>query len=235
MPLIKGFAGAFVTVEQVGGTWQENPVPGTIDVALCGYGSEIPRVTSNWLGGAPGMGARITQLHIPINTNGQFQFWVYPNEVIAPPGTYYTVTIRNENGDIQQINAYVFRGGADVDLTITEPFDPTLPPGPLAPLIINQLYIVPFETPVTFPCGVYTSFSLTLIGDAGAIYTGIAPGNVYTFIIKQDSIGGHIFYWDGPLNASTINPAPNGVTIQSFIADEEYNLYPVSSPTWTNP
>lgn len=51
-------------------------------------------------------------------------------------------------------------------------------------------------------------------------FINIAPGQLYTFVFTQNAIGGHIMRWPtNSLNAPPINPAPNSVTVQHFIAD----------------
>lgn len=46
----------------------------------------------------------------------------------------------------------------------------------------------------------------------------VIPGVLYVFVIVQDGVGGRIFNWPpNCLNASQIDTAPYGVTVQCFI------------------
>lgn len=47
-----------------------------------------------------------------------------------------------------------------------------------------------------------------------------SPGQLYVFIFTQNQAGGHTVAWGSQmLNASTVNPQPHSVTVQSFIGD----------------
>lgn len=203
---------------------------GAVEVQLCGYGSQVPRVNGIALI------ARLTCDDIAVAANGTFSFGVHGNDEISPAGTYYTVTIRNANGDIAQVNAYRFiaSGNPPYDLNLIDPYDPNQPPPPLPPLITNLLLVVPWSATPAFPGDVYTAFRVTL---TGAVTSSTAPdtvqGNLYTFIIAQDAIGGHPFAWPANcVNASPINPDPNGFTVQTFVMDTS-NLRAIGPATWT--
>jgi hypothetical protein len=122
-------------------------IVGGVELQLCGYGSQVPRVQGTALI------ARLTSLatEIPVASNGSFSFIVPGNDEVAPAGTYYTVTIRDENGDIAQVNAYRFlTTGSPYNLNSSVPYNPNQPPPPLPPLITNLLLIVPWSpTPKT--------------------------------------------------------------------------------------
>src|SRR5678816_4473220 len=75
---------------------------GKVEVALCGYGSRVPRMN------AQALAARITDDDVDVDSSGAFTFNVIGNDQIVPAGTYYTVTIKDDNGDIVQVNAYRF-------------------------------------------------------------------------------------------------------------------------------
>ena len=205
------------------------PVNGTLDVQLCGFGSQVPR--------APGYAllGRITEQNITVDVDGNFEFTLTPNDQIDPAGTYYTVVVRDGNGDIAQINAYLFIGEGPFDLTVFPPFDPNQPPPPLPPLLTNQLLNVAFSTFPNFPGDTYTAFRFDLSGDTtGGTITGMVPGNLYTFIITQDAAGGHTFVWPAGINnGATTSRTPNVATIQTFIAIEDGTLYAIAPGTWT--
>jgi hypothetical protein len=202
-------------------------VQGTVDVMLCGYGSQVPRVNGESLV------ARITTTGLPAAIDGTFEFECAGNDVIVPMGTYYTVTIRDENGDIAQVNAYRFIGSGSYDLTLIDPYDPNQPPPPLPPLITNLLLVVPWSATPDFPGDTYTAFRMTLDGDVtSSTASGTVQGNLYTYIIQQDGVGGHLFTWPANfINASPVNPNPNGITVQTFVMDVA-DLIPIGAATW---
>jgi hypothetical protein len=208
----------------------DDEVMGSVDVMLCGYGSTVPRVNGQSLV------AQITTQQIEAGADGTFEFVVAGNDIIVPAGTYYAVTIRDENGDIAQVNAYRFlTSTASYDLTLIDPYDPNQPPPPLPPLITNLLLVLPWSATMEFPGDTYTAFRTTLTGD---VTSTTAPdtvqGNLYTFIIQQDAAGGHAFSWPTDfLNASPINPNPNGLTVQTFVMGIA-NLIAISAATWLN-
>jgi hypothetical protein len=197
-------------------------------VSLCGYGAQAPRIQNS------GVYAALS-LTVTADSTGQYHFEIYSNDQIEPAGTYYTFAYMNANGDIMQVNAYVFDGPGEYDTSILVPFDPTLPLPPLPPLIISQLLIVPYSATPEFPGNVYTAFRIVLTGDVtSSTAPDTLPGNLYTFIIFQDGVGGHEFVWPTNfINASGINPDPNGLTVQTFVMGESA-LVAIGPATWTN-
>lgn len=189
---------------------------GTVEIALSGYGSQIPR------GGGQYLISRPTSYpeQIPVGDDGTFACTLLGNDQIEPPGTYYTVTIKDANGDVVQCNAYIFLGGSAYDLNVAPPFDPTQPPPPLPPLIYNQLLIIPSSATPNFPGDQYTAWAFSLTQDVtAATLSGIVAGNLYTFIITQDITGGRKFVWPPTvLDAMEINPERGGASIQTFVA-----------------
>lgn len=209
-------------------------INGTIQFALCGYGSQIPRVAGESLFSDAESPLVAMQTGVaPEGEAGTFLVVLFSNDLIQPDGTYYTATIRNINGDVLQVNAYRFIGGGTFDLTVTTPYDPNQPPPAVPPLVTNLLLVLPWSATMEFPGDVYTSFRTTLTGD---VTSTTAPdtvqGNLYTFIIQQDAVGGHAFPWPADfLNASPINPNPNGLTVQTFVMGIA-NLIAISAATW---
>ena len=200
---------------------------GSVEVALCGYGSQVPRIN------AASLGARITDDDVTINSDGTFSFRVIGNDEIIPAGTYYTVTIKDENGDISQVNAYRFGSALpNYDLNLIDPYDPNQPPPPLPPLITNLLLIVPYSYAPEFTGDVYTSWQITLAGDALPTFTDLVDGNLYTIIVIQDANGEHTFHWPANVyNATPVNPDPDGMTVQTFVAVSDA-LYPIGAGTY---
>ena len=203
----------------------------TLDIALCGYGSQIPRVAGLALfsgGTASGIPMQPTG-----TTEGEFAVTLYGNDLIEPAGTFYTFTVRNGNGDVIQINAYYLTNG-QFDISTLTPYDPNQPPPPLPPLVANHLLIVPWSADMEFPGDVYTAFRTTLIGDVTSTTApNTVQGNLYTYIIQQDAVGDHAFPWPTNfINASPINPDPNGFTVQTFVMGAS-SLVAISAATWT--
>jgi hypothetical protein len=203
------------------------PEMGTVEIALCGYGSMTPRVAGEALFG------RVTSMDAPVNDTGEWSVFLFSNGLIDPAGTYYTVTTRNSNGDIVQVEAYNFQPGS-WDLSNMQPYDPGQPPPPLPPLIIPQLLIVPFSDNADFDGTNFTAFQLTLTGDVtNAATSNILPGNLYTFIIRQDGTGEHQFAWPVTVyNGAPINPDPYAITTQTFVADDIALLFPIGPATY---
>ena len=205
-------------------------IGGSLEVALCGYGSRIPRLN------AVALMARVDDGRdgrIPVGAAGLFSFTVAPNDEYAPAGTYYTITVRDTNGDVVQINAYRFTSDQGTwDLNLLDPFDPNDPPPPLPPIIINQLLIVPDDSP-EFDGADYTAWKMDLTQDVlTATLNNLVPGNLYTFILVQDAAGGHLFQWPMYLhNGCYVDPRPNVTTVQTFVADENFNLWAIGPGT----
>jgi hypothetical protein len=199
---------------------------GSVVFALCGYGNQIPRYANE---GA--LVARATTIDIDAGTDGSFTEEVPGNDRIQPSGTYYTITVKNSNGDVIQINAYVFLGDNVYNLEATQPFDPTLPMMPLPPLIINQLLIVPASDSMTFSGTNFTAFKTTLYSNVlHPVATGMVPGNLYTFVIVQDGTGGWEFTWPANIhNGTMVNHDANAETVQTFVADADGQLYAISA------
>ena len=201
-------------------------VGGSVSIQLAGFGSQIPRMP------ADGMFARITD-EPEVLESGYFTAFLFNNTLIEPEGTYYAVTITDENGDIVQTNAYRFTTPGYYDISLQVPYDPNQPPPPLPPLITNLLLVVPWSATPEFPGDVYTSFRIMLTGDVtSSTAPNTAQGNLYTFIIVQDPTGGHAFTWPPNfINAGPINTDPNAITVQTFVMGLS-NLAAVSAPMW---
>jgi hypothetical protein len=205
------------------------PVNGTLDVQLCGFGSQVPR--------SPGYGilGRITEQNVPVDADGEFEFSVVPNDEIEPEGTYYTVTVKDGNGDIAQVNAYLFIGDGPFDLNDYPPYDPSQQPPPqLPPLIVDLLLVVDPADDMVFDGSASTAFKTTLtLNVTQPVFENMAPGNLYTFIIVQDGTGGWDFVWPANVyNASPVDLDPNSTTVQTFVADDLGDLYAISVGTY---
>jgi hypothetical protein len=201
---------------QITGTLQtildDDPSQGSIEVALCGYGSQVPRVNG------AALAARVTDDGVEIEDDGTFAFDVAGNDEIEPQGTYYTITVKDDNGDIVQANAYQFLSTqADYDLDSTDPFDPSLStPPPVPPLILNLLEEVPYDPNAVFSGDKYTAWSFDLSGDCDPTFTNLLDGNLYTIIILQE--GSFAFNWPDNVNNAAPVPTDSDVFIQTFMA-----------------
>ena len=207
-----------------------NNEAGSIEVILCGYGSQVPRQNNLSLVARP----TSTASEVPVDAAGTFSFSVMGNDYIQPAGTYYTITVRDANGDVVQCAAYLFLGDNDYDLNTINPFDPTQPPSPLPPLIIPQLLVIGYNPTVDFPGDQYTAFQITLQGDVtSSTLTNMVPGNLYTFIIIQDGAGGHRFTWPANVhNGAAADPEASSTTTQTFVADENLDLWAIGPGMW---
>jgi hypothetical protein len=196
---------------------------------LCGYGSNVPRMNNQ------GLTARITTQNITVAADGTFTFTVVANDLIFPAGTYYTITIRDDNGDIAQVNAYRFTSdNAGYNLNTNAPYDPNQNPPALPPLITNMLELVASSATPDFNGATYTAFRITLTGDVtSSAIVGELPGNLYTWIIQQDATGGHAFTWPPNVyNATPVDQDPNSITVQTFVVDQNNSMYPIAGGTY---
>lgn len=205
------------------------PELGSVEFSLCGYGSFNPRTTA-------GSSLGWVDETLNVEPDGTFAATLIGNDQIQPDGTYYTYTVRNANGDVIQCEAFRFVDSSDYDMNAAVPFNPNSPPPPIPPLLGNLLLPVAYDPNANFPGDAYPSWSITLTGDVtGATFTDLADGNLYTLVITQDGMGGHVF--DAPanlLNFSGPDPAPFSITIQTFIAINN-QLLATGPSTWYLP
>lgn len=201
------------------------PVFGSVEFALCGYGPNLPRVPN-----ATSIGQATQRVDIPTGSDGTFNTNLFGNDRIQPPGTYYTYTVRNENGDILQCTAHIFLDGVNYDMDNEPGFDPALPIPPLPPAIINQLEVQQDQIVFNFHGDAYTAFKAVLNQDAAIQLSNAVPGQLYTFIVEAN---GHVAHWSGQfMNASAFNPKPNGNTVQTFVCDDANLLWAIAGATW---
>jgi hypothetical protein len=207
---------------------------GTVKFTLCGYGGQFPRGIGE--GADVGSICEVESEEVAGDEGGSFSVQLVGNDVIDPPGTYYAVTIKNANGDIVQCNAYMFlESHGNYDLDFEKPFDPTLPPSPLPPLIYNQLLIIPPSATPNFPGDQYTAWGLSMTMDVtSSTISGVVQGNLYTFIITQGGGGSWKFKWpNNVLDPMPVNPKSGGLTVQTFVAIANGGpLFPISAGTW---
>jgi hypothetical protein len=210
----------------------ESDTGASIEFMLSGYGSWSPK----------GQGGSVGSFSDTVTTGegGDFSVSLVGNDEINPPTTYYAVTIRNSNGDIIQCNAYQFTDGQSYDFDLLAPYDPNLPPPSLPPPVTNLLLIVVAAGGAAeFIGDQYTAWQITLDHDiVGAYLSNIVPGNLYTFIIIQDAVGGHVFNFPtgpapyGTRNVLDVDSEPNSTSIQTFIADANGMLWAIGPGTY---
>jgi len=205
-----------------------------VRIELSNYGPYIPAETGTTRGTlAKG------EDYAAMSSPGVFDAYLFRNDQIYPIGTFYTVIVEDADGNVIQCGAYRFNTDGDFDLATQTPIDAQSPPPPLPPTPpYSELLIVP-DASAHFDGSVYTAFQCTLTQDVTwAWLSGFIPGNLYTFTIIQDAVGGHIFQWpSGPapfglFNAGEVCSAPNSRTTQTFVADENGVLYAISVATW---
>jgi hypothetical protein len=202
----------------------------TMDIMLCNYGAQVPR--------SKGLAllADVTTKAVKVDpTAATFSITLDGNDVIQPADTYYTITIKDGNGDTIQVNAYVFLDSQTYNLNTVQPFDPALPLMPLPPLIVNEMLTVPASDLMTFDGSNYTTFKTVLHSDVlHATWSGMVPGNLYTFIILEDGTGGWQFTWGATVhNGTMIKHDPNAQTVQTFVADTDGQLYAISGGAYS--
>lgn len=196
---------------------------GQVLLQLHGYGSQTPRVSGTALL------ARTSAVDVPIDPlAGSFAVLVYGNDAITPPGTYYTLKTLDDNGDVAQIMAYTVTGGGVLDISAAVPFDPTNIPPPYIPAITNQIVTLAFTLEPVFNGAAGLTFEFALAGNVlpgAAVFTGAVPGNLYTFILTQDQVGGRTFQWPANIrNGAAVNRIANSLTVQTFVARSDASL-----------
>lgn len=88
---------------------------------LCGYGSSLPRIN--------GTSLLAKTAPIPVACPaGTFSVFLWGNDVITPSGTFYQVTLLDDQENVIQTAAYQFTGSGTLDLSTQAPY---LPPSAL--------------------------------------------------------------------------------------------------------
>lgn len=218
------------------------PAPGTaavvagakVRVELSNYGPYIPAET----GTTRGTLAKGTE-YASTPQPGHFEAYLFRNDQIYPIGSFYTVIVEDADGNVIQCGAYRFNQDGDFDLATQTPIDGQDPPPPLPPTPPYSELLIVTDVSAHFDGSVYSAFECTLTQDVTwAWLSGFIPGNLYTFTIIQDAVGGHIFQWpSGPppynmFNAADVCPVANSRSTQTFVADENGKLFAVSASTW---
>lgn len=82
-------------------------------------------------------------------------------------------------------------------------------------------------------CSKYQTFVIRLItGIQNLWLTNIVPGQLYAFVLTQDSTGNHSVNWGGMARFQPVSMAPNSTTVALFVGTPGY-LQWVGPATWT--
>jgi hypothetical protein len=119
-----GITLTFTLLDYDGNEIGSSTQPAWLRIALCNFGSQLPRV--------PGAGVigKVSSWFVDVpyyGTPGSISLW--GNDQITPSGTYYAISILDANKNVVQTNLYVFTGTATIDLSSADPFNPPNPPG----------------------------------------------------------------------------------------------------------
>jgi hypothetical protein len=98
----------------------------------------------------------------------------------------------------------------------------------------ENLVVVAFSNTANFDGSLGTCFEMTLTGNVGApTLANITGGVLYTFILIQDGAGARTFTWPAAVkNPSVINAVENSISVQTFKARNNGNLYPINPMTY---
>jgi hypothetical protein len=202
-----------------------------VRVELSNYGPYIP----SSVGVTRGTLAKGTDYAAANATPGKFDAYLFRNDQIYPIGTFYTIIVEDEDGNVIQCGAYRFNADGDFDLATQTPIDGQDPPPPLPPTPpYSELLVIPYNPAILFDATNYTAFEVTLTGDVTtSTITNVQPGNLYTITFKQDGAGNHGVVWPPSIfNETDVCRIPNSRSTQTFVADENLNLFAVSAATW---
>jgi hypothetical protein len=191
---------------------------GYVDVVLCNFGTVPPAVA--------GVGmladAGIPQLEGPASS---FTFNLYGNDQITPSGSFYAITIYDENKQPVQTGNYILTGTATLQLSNLTPIVEPPPNSPSNYIINNNasgaltINVAGYSGPVVI--------DLTLTGNLVLTLSGFTRGQLIQFIIQQNGIGGYGITWPANvINPAAIDPTANSITTQNFVVSANGNIYP---------
>lgn len=196
--------------------------PAYVRVALCNFGQFLPRIAgTTMIGDVASWPGDITYEGAPIS------LLLWGNDVITPAGTYYAISILDADKNVLQTAAYVFNGVITADLSTLSPMFPSY-----SPTVMGGSVIIPPSATPEFNCDLVNgpiTFDFTLTQNVtSSTLLAPFPGQIVNFIIAQNGTGGFTFVWPtNVLGPGTIAPGANAITIQSFVARADGNLYPL--------
>lgn len=173
-------------------------------------------------------------LYFPLDANAKITPTnILFNDEATPSGTTYRAVLyaANQIRIIQDFGSWSI-AGASADLSTMTPSSS----GASFPSPAPSFVTVAFSATPTFtgPAGLAenVTFKITLTGNVtSSTLTGVSAGQMLTFIIIQDSSGGHTFAWPTNVkNPQSIDPTVGAINVQSFIFDGT-NAYPIGPMT----
>jgi len=202
--------------------------PALVEIALANYGPTLPRIAGTGNLGKIGPTAqKLLYEGVPIVVD------LWGNDVITPAGTYYVITIFDDQLNLLQSGAYVFDGTINADLsTLPQSF-----PSAASTVMGAEVTLQPSATP-TFNCGLVNGpveFYLLLTENvtASTLLPNFA-GQIVLFRLVQDATGGWTFAWPTNVqNASVIHSAAGSTTAQAFFVAGNGNAYPLGPATYS--
>lgn len=187
---------------------------GYIQIILCNFGSVLPQIAGT---------SMIAKFKILKRlTAGTFSSLIWGNDQISPDGTFYCISILDENQNTVQSANYQLTGTGDQDLSSLTPYDPPPPPAPPA----SALYIpVPFSATPVFAAGInaVSTFGINLTGDVtSSTFIGRIPGQVVNFLITPN---GHSFVWPSNVFGAPTISGSSTVLVVAVADATAANLY----------
>lgn len=203
--------------------------PAYVEIALANFGATLPRIAGTAM--LAGVGPRTQK--IPY-LGAQITVVLYGNDVITPAGTYYVISILDDQGNVLQSGAYVFNGTINAALsTLAQSF----PSAASSSVGGSEVILVSTATP-TFDCTLVNGpveFYLLLTADVTS--SQLLPnfaGQIVMFRIAQDATGGRAFVWPTNVkNPGIIGPDVNQVTSQAYFVASDGNAYPLGPQTYS--
>lgn len=87
--------------------------------------------------------------------------------------------------------------------------------------------VVAFSPTPNFDFSISANQEITLTGNVtSSTAVHFQPGTFCTFIIHQNSAGGHTFAWPSNVPGAAIDPTANKTSLQSFMVDSSGTLHP---------
>jgi hypothetical protein len=211
--------------------------PAFVEIALAGAGPILPTVAGT--GNLAKVGPASQRLPYE-GTALTVTLW--GNDVITPAGTYYVISIFDDQLNLLQSGAYVFTGHIG-NQTSMPPSGPDLStfaqafPSASSSVMGSEVTLQPTATP-SFNCGLVNGpveFFLTLTGNvtSSTLLANFA-GQIVLFRIVQNAVGGWTFAWPANVaNPGIISGTANATTTQAFVVASNGVAYPLGPQTYS--